>query len=342
MSEHEKTNYTDYIKKVWITVGIVGLATIAIFLFKEAISVFLLILAGVLIAAFFRGFAGLIQRLIKIKMVWALCCSVVLSIVVVLGAIALIGVRAVEEGKSLVEEMPGYIETAESYLRESNLLSSAKERLEGMDVEEKVAPVFNSFFQSTFGIIGDLYIILFLGIVFTISPQVYQEGIIRLVPAAGREKARFITEKIGSSLKNWLKGMLVSMTFVALGTGLGLAIMGVPMWLVLALLAGGLSFIPNFGPILSLVPAALVALTVSPLMAILTIALYALVQLLESAIVTPLVQQKLVNTPPALMIIVQVFMGIWVGGWGVILAVPVLVIVMILVEELYVNRQDEK
>lgn len=339
MQGKDNSNYT---KKVWIAVGAVTLMAATILLFKEAISVFLLILAGVLIAAFFRGFAGLILRCSGMKMPWALLCSVLLSLVIFVGGVALIGVRAVEEGKSLVEKMPEYMDTAEDYLEKKPLLSSLRDRVEEMDVEEKVAPVFNSFFQSTFGFIGDIYIILFLGIVFTISPKVYQDGMIRLVPASGREKARFITDKIGSSLKNWLKGMLVSMTFVAVGTGIGLAIMGIPMWLILALLAGGLSFIPNFGPILSLIPAALVALTVSPAMALITITLYAFVQLLESAIVTPLVQQKLVNTPPALMIIFQVFMGIWVGGWGVILAVPVLVIVMIMINELYVKPQDEK
>lgn len=342
MENKSGQNTPTYVKKVWIAISIAALVACTLMLFKQGISVFLLILAGVLIAAFFRGFAGLIQKYTKWKTSISLILAVLITLSLFAGVFTLIGARVYQESLKLVEEMPKFMETATKYIEQNDFMRDLLDRASESNLEEKAAPILNSFFQSSFGVIGDVYIMLFLGIVFTISPKVYQQGLVRLTPAKGREKALELTDKIGATLKNWLKGMLVSMAFVTVFSAIGLAVLGIPMWLILALIAGMLSFIPNFGPIISLVPAALVALTISPLMALVTIALYCLIQLLESAIVTPLVQQKLINTPPALMIVFQVFMGVWTGGWGIILAVPVLVIVMILVDELYVKAQDKR
>ena len=83
-------------------------------------------------------------------------------------------------------------------------------------------------------------------------------------------------------------------------TSIGLLIIGVPLWLVLAIIAGLLNFIPNFGPLIAMIPAVLVGLLQGPQTALLIAGLYMLVQFLESNLITPTVQQKLVSIPPAL------------------------------------------
>ena len=70
--------------------------------------------------------------------------------------------------------------------------------------------------------------------------------------------------KLGDNLKKWLKGKIFSMTVVMILTAIGLAIVGVPMWLVLAIIAGILNFIPNFGPLIAMIPAVLVAFMQGP------------------------------------------------------------------------------
>jgi len=123
-------------------------------------------------------------------------------------------------------------------------------------------------------------------------------------------------------------------------TAIGLAIIGMPFWLVLALLAGLISFIPNFGPLIALIPAVLVALMQSPETALLVVGLYILIQFIESNFITTLVQQKLLNMPPAIIIIAQLLMGALTGGWGLVLATPLTVIVIILVQELYLKNRS--
>jgi len=123
-------------------------------------------------------------------------------------------------------------------------------------------------------------------------------------------------------------------------TAIGLAIIGMPFWIVLALLAGLISFIPNFGPLIALIPAVLVALMQSPETAVLVVGLYILIQFIESNFITTLVQQKLLNMPPAIIIIAQLLMGALTGGWGLVLATPLTVIVIILVQELYLKNRS--
>ena len=123
-------------------------------------------------------------------------------------------------------------------------------------------------------------------------------------------------------------------------TAIGLAIIGIPLWLVLAILAGLISFIPNFGPLIAFIPALLVALMQSPQTAALVAGLYILIQFIESNFITTLVQKKLLNMPPALIIIAQLIMGLLTGAWGLVLATPIIVIVIVLVQELYLKNRD--
>jgi predicted PurR-regulated permease PerM len=66
------------------------------------------------------------------------------------------------------------------------------------------------------------------------------------------------------------------------------------------------------------------------------------VQTLESSLVTPQIQKKMLNVPPALIIIAQLVMGVLTGGWGLILATPLMVVLMVMVQELYLKRYEEQ
>ncbi len=149
-------------------------------------------------------------------------------------------------------------------------------------------------------------------------------------------------DNIGNNLKKWLKGKIFAMFVVFVLTSIGLLIIGVPLWLVLALIAGLLNFIPNFGPIIAMLPAVLVGLLQGVDTALYIAGLYLLVQLLESNFITPTVQQKLVSIPPALILIAQLIISPLTGGWGLVLATPLMLIVMLLVQDLYIKPRDEK
>lgn len=191
--------------------------------------------------------------------------------------------------------------------------------------------------SASFGVLGDIYVILLLALFFFMSPKPYQQGILSLVPRRGRARAKEVWSELHTSLERWLKGKLISMLLVAVLTALGLWALGMPLVLALSIIAGILCFIPNFGPLLSAIPAVLVGFTVGPEMAGYVILLYVAVQFVESNLITPFIQREMVNLPLAMVMSMQVLLGLLTGTLGLILATPLLVISMVLVRMLYVQ-----
>ncbi len=121
-------------------------------------------------------------------------------------------------------------------------------------------------------------------------------------------------------------------------TTLGLWIAGVPTPLALGLLAAVLSFVPYVGPLLSFVPAVLVALMVSLTKGMYVVIVFGIVQMLESYVITPLVQQQAVSLPPVVLVTAQIAMGVLAGATGVLLAAPLAIVVIVLLQMLYVEE----
>lgn len=207
---------------------------------------------------------------------------------------------------------------------------------------DELMSFLSGFFKTTFGGIGDIYIILFIGIFFTMAPQLYINGIVQLVPPKRRDDAKDLLQRLGSGLKKWLAGKFIAMLAVFVLTAIGLIILDIPMWLTLSILAGLLNFIPNFGPLAAMIPAVLVGLSQSPTTALIVACLYLAVQLIESSVITPKAQQKLIQIPPALIILAQIFVGSLTGIWGIVFATPLVLIIIVIVQELYVKPMNQK
>lgn len=339
-SHTDPENNLSFQKKVWITTAIIAFTVCLLLIFKATFSVFLLILAGTLISIFFRGVSDFIKRKTKWKEKVCITISILGTLLIVAGLFWLIGAKVQTQVTDLVETLPKTIENVQEKINDSALGEKIINKLSTKNSTDKVQVFAGEFFQSTFGVFGDVYVILFIAIFFTIAPQTYIKGIVQLIPVKGQKKANEVIDKLSQELRNWLKGKLFSMFIVFVLTAIGLAIIGIPLWLVLALLAGLISFIPNFGPLIALIPAVLVGLMQSPQTAALVVGLYVFIQFVESNFITTLVQQKLLDLPPALIIIAQLLMGALTGGWGLILATPIIVILIVLVQELYIKERD--
>lgn len=334
---NEAREYT-FPQKVWIAGSIIALIVVVMLLFKTALPILLLVLAGALIAIFFHGLAGFIARKTGMKEGWALLISVSVTIIFITGISLLIGYKISSQIAQLTDTLPATVQKAKAQLGQNPLGRKLVAKAEDPATMTKLKSIAGTFFQTSFGIAGDIYVVLFLGIFFTAAPKPYRKGIIRLVPIRGREKASQLLDKLNASLKKWIIGKLFAMLVVFVLTATGLIIIGVPLWLSLALIAGLLNFIPNFGPLLAMIPAVLVALLQGPATAGIVAGLYVLVQVVESNFITPMAQQRLVSIPPALIISAQLIVGTFTGGWGLVLATPLVVIVMILAQELYLKK----
>lgn len=335
--EKHAHSLSHFANKVWITVGITTFAVIIVFIIFRTFNAFLLVLAASLIALFFSAVSGRIKMWTGLKDGVSLALTIALMVVVVGLFFWLVGAEAQNQYKEMQEAVPVIIDNAQSYLNKSDVGQKVSQYISDIENQKKVLPFLQNFFKSSFGVFGDLYIVIFLALFISISPFDYINGAVNLVPRRGKVKAKHLFTDIGFNLKKWIKGAIISGLSVFIMSAVGLLILGVDMWLILAISAGLLNVIPNFGPIIAMIPAVLVALLTSPTQALMVAGLYLTVQIIESNLITPNVQKKLLNTPPALLILFQVLMGTLTGGWGIVLAVPMLVIVITMVKHLYLD-----
>jgi predicted PurR-regulated permease PerM len=329
-----------YIEKVWHTVAIVALLVVVILIARVAFNVLLMVLAGILISVYFHGLGDLIQRNTNWKRRICMAISIGGSFAILAVLFWIMGTKISNQVAVLSDTLPHTISNAKIKMAETPIGRKILEYL-ASDNSDALMTTAKSFFNTSFGVLGDIYIILFLAIFFTSNPDLYKDGLIKLVPDSKKPLARQIFDRISYALKGWLKGMMLSMVLVFILLSIGLGIMSIPVALVLALLTGLLKLIPNFGSLAAMIPGVLLALTISTNTAIIVALIYMVTQTIVSNIVTPIIQNRMINLPPALTILAQVLMGTLSGVLGIILAVPLLAIVMILVDELYVKKINE-
>ncbi|MBC8067928.1 MAG: AI-2E family transporter [Deltaproteobacteria bacterium] len=187
------------------------------------------------------------------------------------------------------------------------------------------------------GGIATLLLVPIFGVFFALSPKQYIDPLMHLLPESRRARVREVVVATGHALRSWFVGRFVSMTVVGLGTGLGLWAAGVPMPAGLGVIAGLLSFVPNVGPLLAAIPGVLVGLSESPSTALWAVAVYVGIQGIDNYLVSPFVDQRSVDVPPATQLGAQLLLGFAAGGIGVFLATPLMIIIIVAVQALYVQ-----
>lgn len=163
----------------------------------------------------------------------------------------------------------------------------------------------------------------------------------RLFPGGKRERVSEILGMMGHQLRWWLIGRLAGMVIVGVVTAFSLKMMGIPLAGLLGLISGLLTFIPNLGPIISAIPVVLIALMESPSKALVAV-FYTVLQMVEGYVLTPLILQKTVSLPAALLLSAQAILGSILGLAGIAMAAPITVSGMVLVNMLWVEKIEEE
>jgi predicted PurR-regulated permease PerM len=202
---------------------------------------------------------------------------------------------------------------------------------------EKKSDILGRLVGMTLATLSTLVIALFIGLYVAAAPARYRTGLIALVPASARKRAKEVIDALDQTLRGWLVGTLINMTAVGVATTIGLWLIGVPHALALGLLAFLLEFIPYFGPFLAAAPAVLIAMTVGPADAGYTLLLYVAVQQLEGYLLVPYVYQRSIHLAPALTIGAQLILGTLLGVPGILFATPLTACAVVLTQELYVK-----
>jgi predicted PurR-regulated permease PerM len=185
--------------------------------------------------------------------------------------------------------------------------------------------------------LGGLIFAVVIGIFLAFQPDLYRNGLLNLFPKTRRKRIGEVLDEVGFTLWWWLMGQLITMASVGIFIGIGLAFLGVPLAGTLGLIAAILSFIPSLGPFISVIPAIILGLTISPMMGVWVCLLYLGVQILEANVITPLVQKKAISLPPAFVLGSELLMGLLLGGAGLAFATPLVAVILVLVNMLYIQ-----
>jgi predicted PurR-regulated permease PerM len=224
-------------------------------------------------------------------------------------------------------------------------LDSLRQRLEASEWSRAVSRMLRpdpaagmpaSAIGATLGGLGNAVVLLFIGIYGAIDPDPYRRGFRALFAPALRGKVDALIDAAAAQLRGWLVARLFSMAVAGGLTTLGLWAAGVPLALVLGLIAGLSGFIPNLGPVLSALPALALALAGDAPVWVVA-GLYLAVQTVESYLLTPLVEAREVSLPPALVLAAQLLMGVLFGIGGVALASPLAAVGLVVIRRAYVR-----
>jgi predicted PurR-regulated permease PerM len=182
-----------------------------------------------------------------------------------------------------------------------------------------------------------IIIVLFLSLYLLTDARAYEEGVIRLFPIGYRGRVRFIIDRIDFNLRLWLQGQLLLMLIVGVASGAGMALLGLAPAVALGVLAGLFSFVPNFGPLAALVPSLAVGFAQAPDKIFWIVLIIYGTSFLQSQIIAPLIFRESINLPPVLVLVGQIFAAVFFGFLGIMLAVPLMAILVIIVQEVYVK-----
>lgn len=185
-------------------------------------------------------------------------------------------------------------------------------------------------------------VVLITAIFVVVRPKPLVNGFVSFFPAGRRQRVREILDKMYKAVQHWLLGQLTYMALVGVLFTIALFIIGVPFALLFGILAGLLSFIPIVGPLLYMIPPALVAFFEDPIMALWVVLVYLVLQFLESNLFHPVVMSRAISLHPAVIVFALLIMGTVLGVIGVLLAVPLVAALQVLVRELWIKRMDEK
>ena len=197
--------------------------------------------------------------------------------------------------------------------------------------------VFSTFLFFAVGALATIFVAVYLAA----SPGPVVDWLVRFFPPERRSRVEEVLSKSRSVLLSWLGGRLTSMGIIAVLSTVALYIIGVPGALVLGIFAGLVAFVPYIGPIVSVIPPALLALAERPVDAVWVVVAYVAIQQIESYLITPLIMEKAVSMHPAAVIGSVTLLGTVFGFLGALMALPITVVVNVLIEELWFRRMEK-
>ena len=279
--------------------------------------------------------------------------AVVVVLVMVLGVLTLFVFTVVpvisDQIAQITKNAPGWF----SDLQSNDAVEQADDRFDVID-KAKDYVTKGDFGQQVFGgalgfglavlsAVTNAFIVLVLTIYFLVSlPSIKHAGY-RIAPASKRARVSELGDRIIRSTGAYVSGAFLVSVCAAVSTLIFTFFAGLREYsFALAFIVGLLSLVPIVGAVVSGVIITLLALTVSPTVAIVAAIYYIAYQQFESYVISPRIMSRAVDIPGAVTVIAALVGGSLMGIVGALLAVPVAAALLLLHREVLLKRQDAR
>jgi len=283
---------------------------------------------------------------LKKKMPMPLAVSIVFGAFLIILALICIPLITVllEQIEQLINYFPQIINKISLWISQyehsafSNILPPTEQ------IGEKIMAYSEGFLKTSidftlaiFGIIVAIFTLAALVLFILLDRHTLKNGALSFFPKHTREQVEQIALTITTRVGGYVRGQLVIMAAVGIVTGITMHLLGLPFALLLGIAAGILEVVPIIGPILSAVPAVLLALLISPWHVLWVILAYLIIQRIENFI-SPFVYGKFLDLPPLVIISVILLSSVTLGAFGVILSPAIAAAIYVILQELYLKK----
>lgn len=301
------------------------------FLYQIRSIIFLVFVSFILMSAF-KPWADWLEKYHVPRIISVLIIYIFIVFVLTWGASTLLP-PLVAQSIHLGENLPKYLNSVAPFLK-----------IDYQVLTQQVTPLGENVLKVTIGVFSNiitLFTLIIISFYLLIERENLKSHLLNLMEEDKAKKWVALVAKIEERLGAWVRGQLMLAVTIGIATYIGLSLIGIPYTLSLAILAGLLEIVPIIGPIISAIPAVLIALTASPVLALITVAVYFIIQQTESHLVVPLVMKTTVGLPP-LVTIISLLIGAKIGGiGGALLVVPVVVAGITFVAE-YIKMRESR
>ncbi|WP_324750748.1 AI-2E family transporter [Sphingomonas sp. LY54] len=307
------------------------------------VDLLLLLFACALVSLILLTFTNAFRRRTGLPYGVALVLVVAGLLAFVGGAVVFFGATMQTEFAELGTRLPASWADLQARLQNSALGAAILERAQGVAPSgQTIVSAATGALAAVGGALSGLVLVLVGGLYLAAQPTLYATGLLRLIPPQARASAAETLDAISVSLRNWLKGQALGMLVVGAGTGFGLWLVGVPAAWAIGLVAGLAEFVPYLGIFVAAIPAVVLGFGQGTDTGLWTVGVLIAVQQLQGNLVMPLLQNRMVDLPPAVTIFGIIAAGILFGLPGVLLATPLTIVVLVLVRRLYLEEDKHE
>jgi predicted PurR-regulated permease PerM len=316
-------------------------------LFRQLVTLLLAILITVIVAI---PLAAVATRLERYRVPRPL--GTLVALLVGVGTLALVVYLLippfVDQTERFVDDVPGIVENLEDVYADLTGQNAGEvgdqvqrfvERYTD-DPDELIGPI-TSIGVNLAGILAAIVLILITAYYMAVRPGPLIDGLVRLAPPNRRAHVHHVVDRLRGAWIGWMEGVAIDMVLTFVLLLVALTIIGLDFAIFFAVLSALLVVVPYFGAIAGAIPPTLFALTDSPGKALIVLGAYVLVQQIESNVTIPVVMAQRVRLHPAVVAIGVVVVGQLFGFVGLFVAVPILSLVVIAVEEFWVKPVEE-